>query len=153
MENIPQKLQNQLAMLQQMQQQLQTVITQKAQYDMTIREARRALEDLADVPEDAAVFMNVGSVMMQKSKEKVVAALNERIETLELRLRSRRRRCSRGTSSSRRRFGMRLKENRNRRARPEPLPEKVPFSGINRCFLSCSFFCTAAYALARPQAA
>ncbi|MGB4196580.1 MAG: prefoldin subunit beta, partial [Methanoculleus sp.] len=32
MENIPQKLQNQLAMLQQMQQQLQTVITQKAQY-------------------------------------------------------------------------------------------------------------------------
>ncbi len=78
MENIPQKLQNQLAMLQQMQQQLQTVITQKAQYDMTIREARRALEDLADVPEDAAVFMNVGSVMMQKSKEKVVAALNER---------------------------------------------------------------------------
>jgi prefoldin beta subunit len=88
MENIPQKLQNQLAMLQQMQQQLQTVITQKAQYDMTIREARRALEDLADVPEDAAVFMNVGSVMMQKSKEKVVAALNERIETLELRVKS-----------------------------------------------------------------
>lgn len=88
MENIPQKLQNQLAMLQQMQQQLQTVITQKAQYDMMIREARRALEDLADVPEDAVVFMNVGSVMMQKSKEKVVAALNERIETLELRLRS-----------------------------------------------------------------
>lgn len=88
MENIPQKLQNQLAMLQQMQQQLQTVITQKAQYDMTIREARRALEDLADVPEDAAVFMNVGSVMMQKSKEKAVAALNERIETLELRVRS-----------------------------------------------------------------
>lgn len=88
MENIPQKLQNQLAMLQQMQQQLQTVITQKAQYDMMIREARRALEDLADVPEDAVVFMNVGSVMMQKSKEKVVAALNERIETLELRVRS-----------------------------------------------------------------
>jgi len=88
MENVPPKLQNQLAMLQQMQQQLQTVITQKAQYDMTIREARRALEDLADVQEEAAVFMNVGSVMMQKSKEQVVAALNERIETLELRVKS-----------------------------------------------------------------
>ncbi|BBL68693.1 hypothetical protein MchiMG62_18740 [Methanoculleus chikugoensis] len=88
MENIPPKVQNQLAMLQQMQQQLQTVVSQKAQYEMTIREARRAVEDLADVPEDAAVFMNVGSVMMQKSKEQVLASLNERIETLDLRIKS-----------------------------------------------------------------
>jgi prefoldin beta subunit len=32
--------------------------------------------------------MNVGSVMMQKSREKVLASLNERIETLELRVKS-----------------------------------------------------------------
>jgi len=88
MENIPPKVQNQLAMLQQMQQQLQTVVSQKAQYELTVREARRAIEDLADVPEDAAVFMNVGSVMMQKSKEQVLASLNERVETLELRVKS-----------------------------------------------------------------
>jgi prefoldin beta subunit len=88
MENIPPKVQNQLAMLQQMQQQLQTVVSQKAQYELTVREARRAVEDLADVPEDAAVFMNVGSVMMQKSKEQVLASLNERIETLDLRVKS-----------------------------------------------------------------
>jgi len=88
MENIPPKVQNQLAMLQQMQQQLQTVVSQKAQYELTIREARRAVEDLADVAEDAAVFMNVGSVMMQKSKEQVLASLNERIETLDLRVKS-----------------------------------------------------------------
>ncbi|HQD26628.1 MULTISPECIES: prefoldin subunit beta [Methanoculleus] len=88
MENIPPKVQNQLAMLQQMQQQLQAVISQKAQYELTIREARRAVEDLADVPEDAAVFMNVGSVMMQKSREQVLSSLNERIETLELRVKS-----------------------------------------------------------------
>ena len=88
MENIPPKVQNQLAMLQQMQQQLQTVVSQKAQYEMTVREARRAIEDLADVPEDATVFMNVGSVMMQKNKEQVLASLNERVETLELRVKS-----------------------------------------------------------------
>ena len=93
MENIPPRVQNQLAMLQQMQQQLQTVVSQKAQYELSIREARRAVEDLGDVAEDAAVFMNVGSVMMQKSKEQVLTSLNERIETLELRLsRSRNRR-------------------------------------------------------------
>ncbi|HOB18388.1 MAG TPA: prefoldin subunit beta [Candidatus Methanoculleus thermohydrogenotrophicum] len=88
MENIPPRVQNQLAMLQQVQQQLQTVITQKTQYELTIREARQAVEDLSDVPEDAAVFMSVGSVMMQKSKEQVLASLNERIETLELRVKS-----------------------------------------------------------------
>ena len=88
MENIPPKVQNQLAMLQQMQQQLQTVVSQKAQYELTVREARRAVEDLGDVAEDAAVFMNVGSVMMQKSKEQVLAPLNEGIETLELRVKS-----------------------------------------------------------------
>lgn len=88
MENIPPKVQNQLAMLQQMQQQLQTVVSQKAQYEMTIREAKRAVEDLADVPEDAAVFMNVGSIMMQKSKEQVLVSLNDRAETLDLRVKS-----------------------------------------------------------------
>jgi prefoldin beta subunit len=88
MDNIPPKVQNQLAMLQQMQQQLQTVVQQKAQYDLTIREARRAVEDLGDLPEDATVFMNVGSVMMQQKKEKVLTSLNERIETLELRIKS-----------------------------------------------------------------
>ena len=46
MENIPPRVQNQLAMLQQMQQQLQTVVSQKAQYDLSIREARRAIEDM-----------------------------------------------------------------------------------------------------------
>ncbi len=85
MENIPPRVQNQLAMLQQMQQQLQTVVSQKAQYDLSIREARRAIEDLGDVADDAVVFMNVGSVMMQKSKEQALASVNECIETLDLR--------------------------------------------------------------------
>ena len=102
MENIPPRVQNQLAMLQQVQQQLQTVITQKTQYELTIREARQAVEDLSDVPEDAAVFMSVGSVMMQKSKEQVLASLNERIETLELRVKSleKQEKALRGGSSS-----------------------------------------------------
>jgi len=61
MENISPKMQNQLAMLQQLQQQLQTVAAQKTQYEMAIRESRRAEEELKDVPEDAEIFVNVGS--------------------------------------------------------------------------------------------
>jgi prefoldin beta subunit len=41
MDNIPMKVQNQIAMLQQLQQQLQTVISQKAQYDLAVREPRK----------------------------------------------------------------------------------------------------------------
>ena len=72
MENIPPKVQNQLAMLQQMQQQLQTVVSQKAQYELTIREARRAVEDPADLPEDAAAVMNVGPPLIAKRKGQAI---------------------------------------------------------------------------------
>ena len=74
MENIPPKVQNQLAMLQQLQQQLQTVAAQKTQYEMAIRESRRAQEELKDVPEDAELFVNVGTVMVRQKKEKVTAS-------------------------------------------------------------------------------
>ncbi len=79
MENIPPKVQNQLAMLQQLQQQLQTVAAQKTQYEMAIRESRRAQEELKDIPEDAEIFVNVGTVMVQQKKEKVVASLAEKL--------------------------------------------------------------------------
>jgi len=87
MENISPKMQNQLAMLQQLQQQLQTVAAQKTQYEMAIREARRA-EELKDVPEEAEIFVNVGTVMVQQKKPRVVASLAEKVETLELRVKS-----------------------------------------------------------------
>ena len=45
MQNISPKVQNQFAMLQQVQQQLQTVLSQKAQYEMAVREAKRAAEE------------------------------------------------------------------------------------------------------------
>jgi prefoldin beta subunit len=88
MENIPPKVQNQLAMLQQLQQQLQTVAAQKTQYEMAIRESRRAQEEMKDIPDDAEIFVNVGTVMVQQKKEKVTASLAEKLETLELRVKS-----------------------------------------------------------------
>jgi len=88
MENISPKVQNQLAMLQQLQQQLQTVAAQKAQYEMAIRESRKAIEELKDLPEDVEVFNNVGTVMVQQKKEKVLTGLSEKVESLELRVKS-----------------------------------------------------------------
>ena len=88
MNNISPKVQNQLGMLQQLQQQLQTILQQKAQYELAVREAKRAQEEISDSPEDAVLYMSVGTVMMQKKKEVVNAKLTEKVETLELRIKS-----------------------------------------------------------------
>ena len=88
MNNISPKVQNQLSMLQQLQQQLQNILQQKAQYELAVREAKRAQEEIADSADDAVMYMSVGTVMMQKKKETVNAKLNEKVETLELRIKS-----------------------------------------------------------------
>jgi len=88
MNNISPKVQNQIGMLQQLQQQLQTILQQKAQYEMAVREAKRAQEEISDAAEDAVMYMSVGTVMMQKKKETVNAKLTEKVETLELRIKS-----------------------------------------------------------------
>jgi len=69
MNNISPKVQNQLSMLQQLQQQLQNILQQKAQYELAVREAKRAQEEIKDSAEDAVMYMSVGTVMMQKKKE------------------------------------------------------------------------------------
>jgi len=88
MNNISPKVQNQLSMLQQLQQQLQTILQQKAQYELAVREAKRAQEEIKDSASDAVMYMSVGTVMMQKKKEVVDAKLTEKVETLELRIKS-----------------------------------------------------------------
>jgi len=88
MDNISPKVQNQIQMLQQMQQQMQAVLQQKSQYEMAVKEAKRAIEELNDTKEDAGVYMTVGSVIMQKDRETVLSTLTEKIETLEIRVKS-----------------------------------------------------------------
>src|SRR5512136_2111682 len=88
MNNISPKVQNQLNMLQQLQQQLQTILQQKAQYELAVREAKRAQEEIKDSYNDALMYMSVSTVMMQKKKEVVDAKLTEKVETLELRIKS-----------------------------------------------------------------
>ncbi|MGD1004310.1 MAG: prefoldin subunit beta [Methanoregulaceae archaeon] len=88
MNNLSPKVQNQVAMLQQMQQQLQAILSQKTQYEMAVREAKRAQEEIKDLTDDSTMYMSVGSVMFQKKKDVVNTKLTEKIETLELRIKS-----------------------------------------------------------------
>jgi len=88
MQNISPKVQNQFAMLQQVQQQLQTILQQKTQYEMAVREAKRAQEEIADATDDTPMYMSIGTIMVQKKKDHVNAKLTEKVETLELRVKS-----------------------------------------------------------------
>ena len=82
------QIQQQLGMFQQIQQQLQQVSSQKMQYEMTLRETKRALEELEASKDDAVVFSAVGSILIQKDKASVKTDLDEKIESLELRVNS-----------------------------------------------------------------
>ena len=88
MNQISPKVQNQLAMLQQIQQQMQTIVAQKTQYEMALREAKRASEEIKDLAGEAHVYLSVGTVMMEKKKEDVMKNLEEKQETLDLRIKS-----------------------------------------------------------------
>ncbi len=88
MQNISPKVQNQLAMLQQIQQQLQNILSQKNQYEMAVREANRAQEEIKDASDETPMYMSVGTIMVQKKKEVVSTSLTEKVETLELRIKS-----------------------------------------------------------------
>lgn len=85
---IPPQIQQQVAMYQQIHQQLQQVSSQKMQYEMTLRETKRAIEELETVKDDAAVFSSVGSIMMQKDKATVNKELTDKVDSLELRVSS-----------------------------------------------------------------
>lgn len=75
-------------MLQQLQQQLQTVLSQKNQYELAAQEARRAIEELNDAPDQAAVYMTIGTVVVQKPRDEVQTKLQDKAETFEVRIKS-----------------------------------------------------------------
>ena len=85
---LPPQIQQQLGMFQQLQQQLQQISSQKMQYEMTVRETKHAIEELEGVADDAKVFSSVGSVMIQKDRASVLTELNDKVESLGLRISS-----------------------------------------------------------------
>ncbi len=80
-------LQQQVQQLQQMSQQLQSVTGQRQQYEALEAEAQMAIEALEGLPADAAVYRNVGSMLIQDaSKDAAQARLKDDLETMEVRI-------------------------------------------------------------------
>jgi prefoldin beta subunit len=85
---LPPQIQNQIAQLQQVQQQIQAIAMQKSQIEAMQNESKMALDELEKLTDDAVVYRNVGELVIKTSKEESISKLKDRGETLSLRLQS-----------------------------------------------------------------
>ncbi len=88
MEELPPQVQNMIAQLQQLQQQLQAVVTQKLQVESMLKESSAALEEVQNAPDDTPIFKVAGNVLVKVEKEKVIKELQEKKESYEIRLKA-----------------------------------------------------------------
>ena len=84
--SLPAPVQERLLRLQQLQQTLQAVLTQKQQVEFDLTEVNQALEELDKVSEDTVVFKSTGSLLVETKKPKVIVELNEKKEILNMRI-------------------------------------------------------------------
>lgn len=77
---MPPWLQEQLVKLQQSQQNLQSIMTQKQHLQIEKAETEKALEELKKVADGEAVYKQSGIVLIKSKKQELIDELEERIE-------------------------------------------------------------------------
>jgi prefoldin beta subunit len=77
---MPPWLQEQIMKMQQSQQSLQSIMTQKQHLDIEKAETEKALEELKKVADSDAVFKQAGTVLIKSKKQELIDELEERIE-------------------------------------------------------------------------
>ena len=79
-QQIPPVGQEQLAKLQQTQQNFQSIQMQKQQLESVKLETEKALEELKKASDDESVFKHAGSIMIKSNKKDLIEELEEQIE-------------------------------------------------------------------------
>ena len=74
---MPPWLQEQLMKLQQSQQNLQSIMTQRQHLEMEKAEAEKAIEELKKVADGDAVFKHAGTVLIKSTKQELIDELEE----------------------------------------------------------------------------
>jgi prefoldin beta subunit len=85
---LPPQVQNQIAQLQQLQQQAQTLLSQKSQIEMIIRETESAVKELEASDEGAVIYKSVGEVLFKADRAKLIEELKDKKDVLDLRLKT-----------------------------------------------------------------
>ena len=79
-QQIPPLVQEQLAKLQQTQQNLQSILAQKQQLEFDKLETEKALEELKKVNDDDMVFKHAGTILIKSNKKDLIEELDEKKE-------------------------------------------------------------------------
>jgi len=85
MSKLPPNVQERIAKLQQLQNTMQQLLTQKQRLEMEAAETERALNALKETPEGVKTYKSVGAVLVEKDKESLIKELSERKDFLEMR--------------------------------------------------------------------
>jgi len=84
--SVPNQLQEQLGRLQQLQQTLQAVVTQRRQLELELNEGENTLVELDKMTKDALIYKSIGSLLVKVEKNKIVEELKENKELLNARI-------------------------------------------------------------------
>ena len=79
-QQIPPMVQEQLAKLQQTQQNFQSILMQKQQLESEKLEIEKALEELKKASDDELVFKHAGTIMIKSNKKDLIDELEEQVE-------------------------------------------------------------------------
>ncbi len=79
-QQIPPMVQEQLAKLQQTQQNFQSILMQKQQLESEKLETEKALEELKKASDDELVFKHAGTIMIKSNKKDLIEELEEQVE-------------------------------------------------------------------------
>jgi len=79
-QQIPPMVQEQLAKLQQTQQNFQSILMQKQQLESEKLETGKALEELKKTSDDELVFKHAGTIMIKSNKKDLIEELEEQAE-------------------------------------------------------------------------
>jgi len=83
---LPPHVQQRLLRLQQLQQTLQTVLTQKQQLELELTEVEQALGELEKLTNKAVIYKSIGSLLVKSERTKVTTELTDRKELLKTRI-------------------------------------------------------------------
>ncbi len=83
---LPPQVQERLLRLQQLQQTLQSVLTQKQQVELELAEIDQATSEIQKLGEDAVIYKATGSLMIKAEKTRISTELAERKDLLNTRV-------------------------------------------------------------------
>jgi prefoldin beta subunit len=83
---LPPQLQEQLVRLQQLQQTLQSVASQKQQVELELSETDKALAELEKSTDDTPVYKSVGAILVKSNRQTLLTELKERKDLMTTRV-------------------------------------------------------------------